>query len=439
MTATPRSGSSSLRVERVYEEDGLRYRVLEQPRQRLPVKKLRRERMPLAAADPEALFVRLDGDYAAMAERVLREGARGWRRWRTLRERAGSDFSPLLAELELLDHLCRESGLHVEDRWRNERWVAHRFRVDRSIWPWLGILDPAIVRAELEQELTFPDLLVSLAEGPPAGFGWAAFAFVLQAAERALELERHGIKPGERELAGLVDHTKAWTPKRKQLFELLTGRQFHDLVAARDRPIEVRGPIRHSEGGLWAATIDETELEVLPERLGVLLVENRETFRHLLPLADDGWIVLHVPGGPPPAETELVERLSLLDPELAFYGCFDPDPAGIRIALLLERHAAIEIDPAGMAPELLEQAEATRELNDWDRDLLERLRGSAGVFEPLRDAIERLDAKGEQEVYQRHLLALFHNLSPRGRQAAAAAPAPGAALRKSGTVNGGAR
>jgi hypothetical protein len=403
----PRSDGSNLRVERVYEEQGLRYRVLEQQRQRLPAKQLRRERMPLAAADPESLFVRLDGEYKIMAERVLREGARGWRRWRTLRQRAGKDFSPIVAELELLDHLCRESGLHVEDRWRNERWVAERFRVDRSIWPWLGILDPEIVRTELEQELTRADLLAALANGPPAGFGWAAFAFVLQAAEHALELEGHGIKPGERELAGLIDHTKAWTAKRKELFELLTSRPFHDLVARRDRPIEIRGPLRHAEGGLWAATLSETEIEVLPHRLGVLLVENRETFRHLLPLADDGWIVLQVPGGPPPAETELVERLALLDPTLSFYGCFDADPAGIRIALQLQERAGIELDPAGMSRRLLQEAETTQELNDWDRDLLLRLQGKAGVFEPLREAIERLDAKGEQEVYQRDLFDLF--------------------------------
>lgn len=405
----PRSGDSSLRAERVYEENGPRYRVLEQPRQRLPAKQLRRERIPLNAADPESLFVRLEGDYQAMAERVLREGARGWRRWRTLRQNAGKSFSPIVAELELLDHLCRESGLHVEDRWRNERWVVERFRVDRSIWPWLGILDPELVRAELERELARPELLAALAGGPPTGFGWAAFAFVLQAAERALELERHGIKPGERELAGLVDHTKAWTPKRKELFQLVTTRAFHDLVARRDRPIEIRGPLRHAEGGLWAATIAATEIEVLPERRGVLLVENRETFRHLLPLADDGWIVLQVPGGPPPAETELVERLALLDPDLTFYGCFDPDPAGIRIALLLQERAGVELDPTGMRPQLLEEAAAIRELNQWDRDLLVRLNGKAGVFEPLRSAIERLDAKGEQEVYQRHLFALFRD------------------------------
>jgi hypothetical protein len=60
-----------------------------------------------------------------------------------------------------------------------------------------------------------------------------------------------------------------------------------------------------------------------------------------------------------------------------------------------------------MSPELLEQAAATRELNDWDRDLLDRLRGHSGQFEPLRAAIERLAAKGEQEVYQRELFGMF--------------------------------
>jgi hypothetical protein len=278
----PRSASSSLRVERLYEQDGLRYRLIEQPRQRFPAKQLRRERLPLRAADPEALLVRLDGDHAHMAERVLREGARGWRRWSTLRRRAGDDFSPLLVELELLDHLCRESGLQVEDRWRNGRWVANRFRVDQSVWPWLGILDPATVRAELEQELTHARLLAALAAGPSGGVSWASFAFVLRAAERALDLADHDIIPGERELAGLVDHTKAWTPARRQLFEVLAGRPFHELVARRDRPVEIRGPVAHAEGGLWASSVETVELSLQGQPRGVLLIENRETFRHLL-------------------------------------------------------------------------------------------------------------------------------------------------------------
>jgi hypothetical protein len=46
-----------------------------------------------------------------MATRVLREGARGWRRWSTLRRHAGHDFSPIVVEGELLERLVREAGL----------------------------------------------------------------------------------------------------------------------------------------------------------------------------------------------------------------------------------------------------------------------------------------------------------------------------------------
>lgn len=403
----PRSASLDLRVERLYEQDGLRYRLVEQPRQRYPAKPLRRERLPLREADPEALMVRLDGEHADMAERVLREGAHGWRRWSTLRRRAGMKFSPLIAELELLDHLCRESGLQVEDRWRNGSWMAERFRVDQSVWPWLGILDPAILRAELERELTHAQLLAELADGPAGGVTWASFAFVLRAAERALELADHGIAPGERELAGLVDHTKAWTPFRRQLFEQMTGRPFYELVARRDRPIEIRGPLAHAEGGLWASSVGTVELALEGQPRGVLLVENRETFRHLLTLADSGWIVLHVPGGPPPAEVELVERLALLDPRLRFYAAFDPDPAGIRIALILRERACVELDPVGMQPRLLRSADHRLPLTDWDRDWLDQLKGRAGPFEELRTTLLTLEEKAEQETYQRALYSLF--------------------------------
>lgn len=396
-----------MRAETLHEEAGLRYRVVEELRVRFPAKPIRRERLPLNRADPDALLVRLEGDHAAMAERVLREGARGWKRWSTLRRRAGSHFSPLVVEVELLDHLCRESGLHVEDRWRNGRWVADRFRVDESIWPWLGILDPELVRAELEAELSRPEFLAALAEGPPAGFGWAGFAFVLRAAERAVELEEHGLLPGERELAGLVDHTKAWTPRRRELFERLTGRGFYELVARKDRPIEIHGPVRHEVGGLYAASLPATQIEVLADARGVILVENRETYRRFLPLGEAGWIVLNVPGGPPPAETELIERLRALAPELPFHACFDLDPAGIRIALLVQERAGVELIPTGMSAALLDAATSTHALNDWDLEVLRLLRGRAGLFEPLRAAIEARGEKVEQEIFQRHLIELF--------------------------------
>lgn len=363
--------------------------------------------MPLDAPDPNAIMARFDDDHAAMAERVLRAGARGWKRWSTLRRNAGPNFSPLEVELELLDDLCRKAGVIVEDGWRNHRWQPDRFMIDRSIWPWLDILDPETVRAELEQELTDESLLAALAAGPPSHVDWRSFAFVLQAAERVLELAEHDIKPGERELAGLVDHTKAWTPRRRQLLEELLGKPFGELVASRDRQLGIKGPIVHGEGNVWASSVATIEMEIGDETRGVILVENLETFRHLVPLAESGWIVLHVPGGPPPAEADLVHRLAVLAPKLTFYACFDPDPAGIRIARLLEERTGVALDPAGMQPELLIEADHQRELTDWDHDELRRLTGTAGVFEPLRAAIEQLGRKGEQETYQRRLYELF--------------------------------
>ncbi|MBX6369819.1 MAG: DUF2399 domain-containing protein [Rhodospirillales bacterium] len=361
-------------------------------------------------------MARIDDEHAAMAERVLRAGARGWRRWSTLRRNAGPDFSPLEVELELLDDLCRKAGVIVEDGWRNRRWQPDRFTVDRSIWPWLDILDPDAVRAELEQKLTDPKLLAALAAGPPPHVDWRSFAFVLQAADRVLELGEHGVRPGERELAGLVDHTRAWTRRRRLLLEELLGGPFAALVAPRDRQLGIKGPISHGEANIWASAVATLEMEVADDARGVILVENAETFRHLVPLAEDGWIVVHVPGGPPPAEADLVRRLAVLVPDLTFYACFDPDPAGIRIARLLEEQAGVSLDAAGMRPEFLLEADHQRKLNDWDRDQLRRLAGQAGAFEPLRATIERLGRKGERETYQRRLLELFETLPAQAPQ-----------------------
>lgn len=145
------------------------------------------------------------------------------------------------------------------------------------------------------------------------------------AAERVLDLREHGLKAGQRELAGLVDHTKAWTPRRKELLAQLLGEPFESLVAILDRQLGVRGPISHPEGGLWASAVGEVDLAVSTDVRGVLLVENLETFRTLTVLADAAWLVLHVPGGPPPAECQLIERIAALAPEIHFHAAFDLD------------------------------------------------------------------------------------------------------------------
>jgi uncharacterized protein DUF2399 len=398
-----------LRTERSYGKDGIRYRIVEQSRTRYQPKPISRTRSPIGGADPDQILARLDNERAAMAERVLREGARGWKQWSTVRRRAGAEFSPFLVETELLDDLVRDAGCEINDRWHaaHEEWRPQRFRVDETIWPWLGILDPEAIRAELATELTRPQLLEALEAGPPAGMNWGGFRFVLLAGERVLDLDEHGITPGERELAGLVDHTKAWTPRRRQLLAELLGRPFEELVAKRDRQLGIRGPVAHSEGGIWASAIHSVQLAVNEDARGAILVENAETFRHLLPLADQGWIVIHIPGGPPPAEAELVRRLAALAPSLDFHAAFDLDPAGIQIALLLHQRTGVRLTSEGMRPELLAEAEHPLDLTSWDRDRLRHLRGTSGIFEPLREAIEIHDYKVEQETYQRALFGLF--------------------------------
>lgn len=131
-----------MRTERIFEERGIRYRILEEARVRYGPRPLRRTRSPIGASDPETLLPRLAPDRAEMGERILREGARGWRYWSTVRRHAGAGFSPLVAETELLDQLVREAGLHVVDAYRSDRWMAQRFVVDASVREWLGIIDP---------------------------------------------------------------------------------------------------------------------------------------------------------------------------------------------------------------------------------------------------------------------------------------------------------
>lgn len=148
------------------------------------------------------------------------------------------------------------------------------------------------------------------------------------------------------------------------------------------------------------------ELRVTNVR-AVVLVENLETFKTLSSLAEHGVIVVHVPGGPPPAECELIGRLVALCPGVAIHAAFDLDPAGIRIALLVEQRSGVTLDALAMSEVLLQDAPRHLPLSDWDRQELHRLRERSRGFEPLRKAIEGSGMKAEQEPFQRDLRALF--------------------------------
>jgi hypothetical protein len=391
-----------LRTERTFVEAGLRYRVVEQRRKRLGARPLQRTRYAGQDPDPAPVLAPLDAEFRTMAERLLREGALGWRRWSTIRRGAGPSFSPYAVEVELLDDLCRHAGLTVVDAFRGGEWVPQRFRVDDRVRLWLGIEGPEVAD-QLREELTEPDLLGLLEAGRPRGFSWRSFAFVMRACEHLRQLGRHGVRPGARELAGLIDHTKAWTPARMALVERLMGATFQDLVAIGDRQLSLRGPVAHSEGGLWASRIEEVNLEVGASAKLLVLVENLETLKFLLPLAGEGVVLVHVPGGPPPAEVELIARLAALAPELPIHAAFDLDPAGLRIARRVAERTGLELRCDLMDPVLLEEAPHRLELGDWDRRELKNLSGRAGSLEPLRAALVSAGEKVEQETLQRQL------------------------------------
>ncbi|MEV4423033.1 DUF2399 domain-containing protein, partial [Patulibacter sp. NPDC049589] len=174
------------------------------------------------------------------------------------------------------------------------------------------------------------------------------------------------------------------------------GRPFAELFPDRPRQLRIKGPLEHPQAALWADSVDEVSLRVLEHARGVICVENHETFEHLLRHTQAGWILLQVPGGPPPAEARLLNRVVSLAPGLSVLAAFDPDPAGIKIAVNLAERADVRLDARLMTPEALLAAAPLR-LADWDRRWLERLAGHAGALEPLREAIAAHDRKGEQE------------------------------------------
>lgn len=400
-----------MRTERVHEESGIRYRIIEEPRVRYPTKQISRYRTPILAADPQQLFARLSSEDASAAKRVLLEGARGWRRWTTLLRHAGADFSPMVAE-ELLDELCRWAGLLIKDRWHQGTWMPSRFMVERSVLPWLGIIPREQIIADLTADLSSPHLLSQLEAGPPPGFTWGTFAFVLRAAELLGVLAEHGVQPGARELAGLIDHTKAWTPKRRTLLERIMGKPFEDLVATTDRQIGIRGPIEHGQGSLWASSVASAELSLTRPLTGIVLVENAETFKHLLALAELGWVILNVPGGPPPAEIELISRLHAIS-HAPIVASFDLDPAGLRIAQLVAHRTEVQLQTDVMNPALLKSSSRKLPLSEWDRSELGRLKGQLGELEMLRNAIETCGFKVEQETVQRTIFETLAEMTSR--------------------------
>jgi hypothetical protein len=253
------------------------------------------------------------------------------------------------------------------------------------------------LRSELQRELRESDLLERLEAGPPHGMAWTDFVAVLRAAERWRDVHAHGRQVWERELAGRVAHTKWWTTARRALLSDLLGQPWGQLFPPKPRQLRVHGPIDHPEAGVWAHRVEEVPLARGKALHSILLVENSETYSALMPFSDQGFFMLEVAGGPLPAEVRLVERIHGIAPDVPVFAAFDPDPAGIRIARVLERRTGVPLRSDLMTPETLSEARPL-ELVPWDHDVLDALEGEAGVFEPLRVAIATARAKAEQET-----------------------------------------
>jgi hypothetical protein len=386
-----------MRSERVSTANGVRYVETLEPRRRYTDRPIRRLRLAEDAQDVEQVLARLPGNERAMAEHLLREGLSRWRRWDALVRRPPPGFVPMVAE-ELLTSLCRSGAVQVVDRWSksDDDWRPSNIRTEPAGAIAIGHREPTAALHDVLADLSFQDLRERAQAGPPAPMTWRAFSFVLRAAERWRELELHRSAPRPKELAAQIEHSKMWTPARQRLFGELQGRPWADLFPSRPRQLRIKGPVAHPQAALWAESVASVPLEVLPQARGIVCVENYETFEQLLAHAA-GWLILQVPGGPPPAEVQLLARLHQLAPGLPVLAAFDPDPAGIRIALLVAEGAGVRLDARLMSIEALH---LTRPLALSANDLrwLKQMKGRAGPFEMLRATIEREGRKGEQEA-----------------------------------------
>lgn len=267
------------------------------------------------------------------------------------------------------------------------------------------------LRTDLERQLRDEDLVLRLRHGqPPHGMGKLTYVRILRAAEAWRSIAKNGRLPPERELAAIAaDNSKwQWTPARRRLLAELVEAEEDALFAPKRRVIRLKGPLSHGEGNVWADAVDTIDLRFTHPVRGVVCIENRATFDVLYPFWERGWVLLEI-GGPLPAECRLLHRLHALAPGAPVLAAFDPDPAGIEIALYVAARADVSFDTELMSPAVFAAANQ-RALAPWDRESLDDLRGRAGSLESLREALAVTARKAEQEAA--HEL-LFHLLEAR--------------------------
>ncbi|MFG3016163.1 Wadjet anti-phage system protein JetD domain-containing protein [Streptomyces cinerochromogenes] len=281
---------------------------------------------------------------------------------------------------------------------------------------------------ELEKELA---LLTALTDPsswlPPenstaATRTWATYNAALSAAAEWFQGQARQWKFAERELAvRALGGSKKWTQPAKNAFSNVIGLPFDQAVYTADTGIRMLGPANWRLDSLVADAAAARPFVDVPGKaaatlgtldvpaVGVLLIENQETFQALSRTSvPEQWLCIWMEGYASEALVMFLTRL----PDIPVTAWGDLDPPGIDIIAKLSAKSGRTITPIGMTPELYAAGymleEEDEALTAW-REQAETLAVTAPAeFRPLARAIAdnngyRCEQEGLHELVLPHL------------------------------------
>lgn len=283
---------------------------------------------------------------------------------------------------------------------------------------------------ELEKELA---LLTALTDPsswlPPenstaATRTWATYNAALSAAAEWFQGQSRQWKFAERELAvRALGGSKRWTQPAKNAFSNVIGLPFDQAVYTADTGIRMLGPASWRLDSLVADAAAARPFVDVPGKaaatqgtldvaaVGVLLIENQETFQALSRTSvPEEWLCIWMEGY---ASEALVMFLACL-PDIPVTAWGDLDPPGIDIIAKLSAKSGRPITPIGMTPELYAAGymleEEDEALAAW-REQAEMLAVTApAAFRPLARAIaDNNGCRCEQEGLHELVLPDLHD------------------------------
>jgi hypothetical protein len=275
-----------------------------------------------------------------------------------------------------------------------------------------GLRSPPPLVAEQAVLLAVPR---GSALAPPVGTittarSWATYEAALRAACRWARMDRI---PGAAELAGLAwgDTHISWSTARSIVFSQLVGREFSQAVKKSDITIRVRGPLVWRQGSAIADANRSQPWIGLPSAgvrligeidfraIGILLVENAETFQEVCEIAEitESWLCVWGQGK---AVVNTIDLIAALPP-VTVAAWMDLDAAGLEIFLMLTRRLGRDATPVGMDLDLLRSGQARkrpsseeeRKAEQDDRQLAARLKDQ--LPSSLREVAAHIEATGK--------------------------------------------